>query len=307
MSKKSGHTQPLGEACTVPKARLRFLMKRFPPGLTGLAHGATMKISIIIPTKDRPEELPGALASARAALPSGGGGEIIIVDDGSKVHPKAVLGDCGESVSVIDNPGPAGPAGARNAGVARARFPVCLFLDDDDRLFPDCCTRILAVAADHPEVLYGTFSHVLRTESPVSAKRDDVTPAGSRIVGSCGLWVRRETFLEVGGFDADLWISEDHELCIRLVRMKAPMWFDAKPGFAVTKGRKGHANLARRIPPGERVRCYRKILSKHGRFLADNAPSWRRRFVFRIWKYRAKALVDPGVRSGPFLSGAASL
>ncbi len=268
-----------------------------------------MPISIVIPTRDRPKELPGALASARAALPPVG--EVIVVDDGSKVHSRDVLGDCGESVSVIDNPDPPGPSGARNAGVARARFPVCLFLDDDDRLFPDCCTRILAVAADHPEVLYGTSSHVRRSrrgdvrrpKRPVSGKRDHAAPLRSRLIPSIsGLWVRRETFLALGGFDADLWINADTEFCIRLARIRAPMWFDAKPGFRRQQerlewgqaDRPSSASLSRRIAPRERIRCYRKILGDHGHWLADNEPSLRRRFLSQIWKYRAKALVGLG-------------
>ena len=57
------------------------------------------------------------MRSARAALPTGG--EIIVVDDGSRIPAGAALaGHIGAETTVIDNPEQWGPSAARNAGEA---------------------------------------------------------------------------------------------------------------------------------------------------------------------------------------------
>ena len=90
-----------------------------------------MPISIIIPTKNRPRSLVAAVRSARAPIPAGG--EIIVVDDGSRIPAReALAGHVGAETTVIDNLGQWGPSAARNAGLKRTSQPIVLFLDVDD-------------------------------------------------------------------------------------------------------------------------------------------------------------------------------
>ena len=85
-----------------------------------------MKLSVVIPTKTRPESLArvlAALAPQIGAVP--GGAEILVVDDGSEEPIEVPPG-----VTLLRQE-PAGPAVARNAGAARAQGEVLLFLGDD--------------------------------------------------------------------------------------------------------------------------------------------------------------------------------
>lgn len=87
-----------------------------------------MKLSIIIPTCDRPHLLKRAVTSA---LNNGGNGcEVIVVDDGSEKSASSL--SFGGEIKVITTPGRAGASAARNLGAKHATGAYFLFLDDDD-------------------------------------------------------------------------------------------------------------------------------------------------------------------------------
>ncbi len=260
-------------------------------------------LSVIIPTKDRPETLPEAVSSAAAGLPNGG--EIIVVDDGNAISASRVLeGRAGPETTVIDNPGRCGPSAARNAGAAMASQPVLIFLDDDDRLVPEYCRRIFDVVISSPDVVYGSAAHIRKRpgrKDLVKGSRDfhigrldSGVPLDFKHFGTCGLWVLKAAFLKSGGFDEDLVINEDTELCIRLARNGAVAWYDREPGFMVFEGRSARlspeANLSRRLHAQDRIRCYRRILDKHGGYLAEQSPRLKKRLTRRIWKYWIKSI-----------------
>src|SRR6187549_4184151 len=86
-----------------------------------------MNVSVVIPTKDRPEELGRCLASLR-----GQGAELVVIDDGSRDAELVaeIARDAGAEVVRLEG---WGPAAARNAGVAVAGGEVVCFVDDDCR------------------------------------------------------------------------------------------------------------------------------------------------------------------------------
>ena len=97
------------------------------------AEADDVRVSVIIPHFNMPEALARCLDSViNQALD--GAAEIIVVDNGSRITPEAVLARYpGVRYLVEPNPGP-GPA--RNAGVAVARAPVLAFIDADCRAGP---------------------------------------------------------------------------------------------------------------------------------------------------------------------------
>lgn len=99
-------------------------------------------VSIVIPTKDRPELLPEAVATALAQTIEDV--EVIVVDDGS-AEPVRLAPD--PRVRIIRHEHAQGNAAARNAGlaVARGRWFTCL--DDDDRLLPNHLSTAFAALA----------------------------------------------------------------------------------------------------------------------------------------------------------------
>ena len=86
-----------------------------------------MKLSIIIPTCDRPQLLNRAVTSA---LNNGGNNcEVIIVDDGLEKSASSLTFD--GDIKVITTPGRTGASAARNLGANHATGSYLLFLYDD--------------------------------------------------------------------------------------------------------------------------------------------------------------------------------
>lgn len=93
-------------------------------------------VSVVIPTRDRPDLVTVAIRSALAQ--SLGAIEVIVVIDGPDLQTE-------ESIQRIDDPRlrarplprPAGAPSARNAGVQEARGRWVAFLDDDDEWLPE--------------------------------------------------------------------------------------------------------------------------------------------------------------------------
>ena len=89
-------------------------------------------VSIIIATCNRPQFLPGAVASARAA---GTDVEIIVVDDASQDETAAVCAQL-PGINYIRLERNQGVAGARNLGILASTAEFVAFLDDDDLRYP---------------------------------------------------------------------------------------------------------------------------------------------------------------------------
>jgi len=108
-----------------------------------------MDISVIIPSYQSAAWLPAAIASVRAqAVPVR---EIIVVDDGSRDDTPAVAARIpGIDYLRQDN---AGPAAARNTGIARAQGEWLAFLDADDTWTGDRLTDQIATLTQHPELV----------------------------------------------------------------------------------------------------------------------------------------------------------
>jgi glycosyltransferase involved in cell wall biosynthesis len=151
--------------------------------------------------------------------------EIIVVDDGSTDYQTIHLlnnNNWPANVKIIHKQN-GGPASARNFGVQHSKGDFLLFLDSDNQILPDYLNKAMTVISrdvdlgvvySKPE-FFGTHQpEVIRFE--VKEFNFDALLAGNYI-DMCSL-VRREAFLEVGGFDenASLIGWEDADLWTRL-------------------------------------------------------------------------------------------
>src|SRR5262249_1321753 len=95
------------------------------------------KVTIVIPTYNRPERLRHALVSVMQQTV--GDFEVFVVDDGSRdaTADEVVRGFADARLHCIRLPTSRGPGAARNAGVIRAVAPFIAFLDDDDEWLPE--------------------------------------------------------------------------------------------------------------------------------------------------------------------------
>ena len=133
-----------------------------------------------------------------------------------------------EELIVVTEPGGAGPAEARNLGAADATGEVLVFVDSDVVVHPDAFARIRAAFERDSSLvaLFGSYDDRVAGADPVSAFRNllhrevHVEGAGEAQTFWAGLGaVRREQFLEAGGFDARRYPApaiEDIELGLRL-------------------------------------------------------------------------------------------
>lgn len=94
-------------------------------------------VSVVIPTANRPQYLPRAVASALASMDSGDI-EVIVVPNGPNESWKESLKSYLKNPNVRIAPVRQANANiARNIGLSKARGDFVRFLDDDDYLFPE--------------------------------------------------------------------------------------------------------------------------------------------------------------------------
>lgn len=99
------------------------------------------KISIVIINYNYGAFLAQAVESALAQ--NARAHEVIVVDDGSTDGSMEVIGRYRDRVVVVEKER-GGHVSAANAGFGRATGDICIFLDADDILYPDCITKVLA-------------------------------------------------------------------------------------------------------------------------------------------------------------------
>lgn len=113
-----------------------------------------------------------------------------------------------------------GLADARNRAAAEASCDWLCFVDADDTLLPGFTSAMAVAAARHdgPALIQPATRFVGDAETPQMDERGLIRPHADLIAGNhlvIGTLVRRDQFLDVGGFDPDLDVLEDWDLWIR--------------------------------------------------------------------------------------------
>jgi rSAM/selenodomain-associated transferase 2 len=179
-----------------------------------------VSVSVVIPTWNE-ERRVGACLEAITSQP--GIAQVIVADGGSTDATVPIARRVG-GVEVVT--APRGRGTQLNAGAARARGDVLLFLHADAALPPDATTHIAGALAD-PAAVAGAF----RTRHVVSARARRLVAAVARVAdlrsrvarlpyGDQALFVRRTAYAAAGGFP-DTPLCEDLELARRLRRLGA--------------------------------------------------------------------------------------
>ena len=144
-----------------------------------------LSLSAIVPATDRPPTLPSCLAALDVAR--------------------------ADEVIVVDEPAGLGPAGARNAGAARAAGELLVFVDSDVLVHPDALDQVRTAFAEDEGLIavFGSYDDRIATTGTVAAFRNLLhhvvhqRSAGEAHTFWAGLGaVRHGAFDAVGGFDA---------------------------------------------------------------------------------------------------------
>jgi GT2 family glycosyltransferase len=217
-------------------------------------------ISVVVPTRDRPELLGRCLdrlAPGSQALDARRY-EVVVTDDGEPGRAASLLARTHPWVRVVAGPR-RGPAANRNAGAAAARGEWIAFTDDDTEPSPQWLQAFVAASeTDACEVYEGRTTCEGGFGSPLY--HAPVNETGGKL-WSCNFLVRASVFAAVGGFDEAFAFPhmEDQDLRLRLEAMGERIRF--VPDAVVN-------HPPRRQPGGRRLGAYReaevRFLYKHG-------------------------------------------
>jgi glycosyltransferase involved in cell wall biosynthesis len=180
---------------------------------------------VVIPAHGPGPFLAEAVASALAEEPA----EVIVVEDGTAGVDEAALG--GARLLRLPH---VRRSRARNAGVDAARTPFVAFLDEDDLCLPGRLERQRDVLAGAGELCFGRVRVVAEDGTPddewnalLDARFARIASEGASFesilavpapIYTSATMVRRDAFLDVGGFDPAFDANEDLDLYLRLSR-----------------------------------------------------------------------------------------
>jgi glycosyltransferase involved in cell wall biosynthesis len=181
-----------------------------------------MKLSAIIPTHDRPDQLRRCLETLCAQEVEPGQLELVVVDDGSRADVAALVSELGGQAVVAvrcERQELAGLNAARNRGVAAATGSLLAFLDDDTLVCPGWARALLEAFNDPecaavggkveldlsgapPPWLAGRTQYLAAYDLGPAARwlRGEPGRGGDPLPVGANCGVRREDFDRIGGF-----------------------------------------------------------------------------------------------------------
>lgn len=252
-----------------------------------------MKISVIIPTRDRGPVLAECLRGY-AAQAYGGSFEILVIDDGSadEALESLVMAACPSPIEARFLRQPQkGPAAARNLGIREASGDILLFTGDDmlpekgllaahaafHASRPEAGAAMLGKASWDPRVRPSPFALWLENGGPQFGFGRFSPGESVEAFWTANLSVKRSFLLENGVFDEDFIYAagEDVELGLRLRAKGLKIIYD--PAASVRHfHRVDFASYCRRQEMAGRA--HRLLAEKHPGTdqPATSAPYWKR-------------------------------
>ena len=253
--------------------------------------------TLVIPTRDRPTLVEGAIRSvlAGSVVPD----EIVIVDQSPACAGaiEAIAATSDTSIRHVHSR-TVGVSRARNLGAEAASHDVVLFIDDDVYVAAPWCRAIREALAQVPGgVITGPVVEA-EPERPggfapsttsATERRVHDRPSDVDVLSTASCAMRRTTFVDIGGFDARLGpgtrfpAAEDNDLAHRLLSAGAPIVFEPGVIVAHRAWRAGSERIPLRWRYG---RGQGAFLAKHVR-ARRNATGPRLRALLRRYASRA--------------------
>jgi len=187
-----------------------------------------VQLSVVIPSYNRLDALPETLSSLARQSLEASAFEVLVVDDGSSDGTVEWLrqhrGDFPFTLEWIEQ-GRGGPGAARNRGARAANHGLLLFWDSDMIAAPDALRvhadrhnqgdRLLVAGARRPwpQACRSVFSRITILSGPTDHLGNG-KPTFFEVLSS-NLSIRRELFLQLGGFDESLRAYEDLDFAYR--------------------------------------------------------------------------------------------
>ncbi|MFT6735619.1 MAG: glycosyltransferase involved in cell wall biosynthesis [Polaribacter sp.] len=179
-----------------------------------------MLISVIIPAYNNASNLDKTLASVYQQTYNNL--EIIVVNDCSSDNTTAVIEKHFDAIKYINLPENKGGSAARNAGFAESSGEYLAFLDADDMWKPTFIEdQLSAIEGTSFSAVYchaeDEIGNVLGgTDQGVFIK--ELLLGTADIVSTSALFIRRKSFVEIGGFDPAFQRHQDLEFVICIMK-----------------------------------------------------------------------------------------
>jgi glycosyltransferase involved in cell wall biosynthesis len=190
-------------------------------GWDGCAENAPLKLSIIVPVHNGAGTLFACLKALIEA--PGPSREILVSDDASRDNSLEIVSSMG--VAITRNDVNCGAGAARNAGAAKARAPILVFVDCDVIIERDALNRITAFFDTNPQysAVFGSYDAKPPAANLVSQYRNllhHFVHQNGRFEAET-FWtglgaIRRSVFEHTKGFRELQHFVEDIELGVRL-------------------------------------------------------------------------------------------
>ena len=241
-----------------------------------MADASRPLISVVVPTRDRPELLRRCLDRLTPGMQTLDGEqyEVIVTDDGNSDGARLELAATHAWVRVIKGPRN-GPAANRNTGARVARGTWIAFTDDDTEPSAQWLSAFMQAYTESVRVYEGQTTCEGGFGSPLFHAPENLT--GGKL-WSCNILISSAAFAAIGGFDEAFRYPhmEDQDLRLRLHAAGERILF-------VREAIVNHP--PRRQPPGDRLGAYResevRYMYKH-----DAARPVRAVLYARIIRYR---------------------
>ncbi len=183
------------------------------------------KVSIIIPTYNRSAKLKKSIESVLQQ--SYTNFELLIVDDASTDDTQEMVEAISDKrIRYIKQTVNGGASAARNEGVRQADAPLIAFQDSDDIWKPEKLEKQMAYWQEHPEyaMIYCAYKKYIDGQEIVVPNASWHGSLEGKLfswlaqrnsIGAPTMLVKRECFLEAGGFDTGLRALEDWDFALR--------------------------------------------------------------------------------------------
>lgn len=188
--------------------------------LAGGPQASTPLFSIIIPMRNEEQNITKCLASLQRLRAGPGLFEAIVVDNGSTDRTLEAAAKFRNSLALTILEKPDGYISAvRNAGAAAAQGTYLAFLDSDCEANPDWLQQASLAIQEGRTGIFGSFYLIPDGSSWVARhwydERERKGQGKISFVPAGDLFVSRELFQKLRGFDESLQTNEDVEFCHR--------------------------------------------------------------------------------------------
>lgn len=186
------------------------------------------QISVIIPTYNRRDQVQIAIKSVLEQTYKKI--EIIVVDGPSDDGTREVINNINNSkIRYVRNDSKSGAPEARNIGAKKANGDYIAFLDSDDYWMPSKLEKqveIIKKSGSSTGAVYcDYYTNYVDVDSISKNGRSlnhgdmyDELLSGKFYLITSVLLIRRNVFIECGGFDSELPYFEDYDLCLKIAK-----------------------------------------------------------------------------------------